>query len=437
MPKKLPNIILIVLDTARAKSFSCYGYHRKTTPNIDRIAEESTLYKWCFAPANWTIPSHASLFTGLYPSEHGCHWRNLKLNPEIITLSEALSAAGMTTIGISCNPLISKDSGFARGFDHFIELFGTPGIFFKINSREFRDLSFRHRFLIITEVFKITKSLRHGVYKDATIYSESALEIASKYIKASENEPFFLFLNLMQTHSPYRPPRYSKGFFGSTISYEQATNLIEKQMRGLGGWGAPPNLFVPLVNLYDEEITFLDMLIGNFWAELSQSGLRDRTIIIITSDHGELLGEHNGLYDHTYSLYNELIRVPLIIYYPPAYHISPEINKNMVQTHDLFSTILEIIEVPLSIPKSSISLFNSTRHFSISEAVGMEVIFEKDRTKHKDKESNLLGFPYKGDEKCLIDANQMRKFYYDHSLKEIYDLESDPWELVNLVDQIE
>lgn len=126
LSKKLPNIILIVLDTARAKSFSCYGYHRKTTPNIDRIAEEGVLYKWCFSPANWTIPSHASLFTGLYPSEHGCHAGNPLLDENTPTLSELLRSVGYRTVGISCNGLVSELYGFRKGFDFFYEVWTTP-----------------------------------------------------------------------------------------------------------------------------------------------------------------------------------------------------------------------------------------------------------------------------------------------------------------------
>src|SRR3972149_8651863 len=117
-----PNIIIIILDTARAQSFSCYGYKRKTTPNIDRIAQGAVLFENAISPSPWTLPAHASIFTGMYPSRHGCHERHKFLNRNLPTLPEILKNIGYRTIGISNNSWISKNFGFDRGFDSFIKL---------------------------------------------------------------------------------------------------------------------------------------------------------------------------------------------------------------------------------------------------------------------------------------------------------------------------
>jgi len=142
MKKKLPNIILIVLDTVGAKHMSLYGYHRRTTPNLERIAEECTVYNRCFAPSCWTIPSHASMFTGLYPSQHGSHEGNHILNENVQHLVSILKLMGYCTIGISSNFLVSPATGLCRGFDFFKDYSGS---FFKrfLNNPEDPELSGR------------------------------------------------------------------------------------------------------------------------------------------------------------------------------------------------------------------------------------------------------------------------------------------------------
>ncbi len=119
MKSKLPNIVLIVLDTLGAKHMSLYGYHRKNTPNLERLAEEFTVYTRCFAPSCWTIPSHASIFTGLYPSQHGAYDGKFTLNDNVQHLVPVLKGMGYRTMGISSNGLISPDSGICRGFDYY------------------------------------------------------------------------------------------------------------------------------------------------------------------------------------------------------------------------------------------------------------------------------------------------------------------------------
>ena len=119
MKKKLPNIILIVLDTVGAKHMSLYGYHRRTTPNLERIAEECTVYNCCFAPSCWTIPSHASMFTGLYPSQHGAHEGNYFIDENVQHLVKVLKNSGYRTFGISSNGLVSPTTGLCPGFDYF------------------------------------------------------------------------------------------------------------------------------------------------------------------------------------------------------------------------------------------------------------------------------------------------------------------------------
>jgi arylsulfatase A-like enzyme len=119
LKNKLPNIILIVMDTVGAKHMSLYGYPRRTTPNLERIAADCTVYTRCYAPSCWTMPSHASMFTGLYPSQHGCFEGKLMLHENVWHLATVLKMLGYRTLGISSNDLISEESGLSRDFDYF------------------------------------------------------------------------------------------------------------------------------------------------------------------------------------------------------------------------------------------------------------------------------------------------------------------------------
>ncbi|ACA60200.1 sulfatase [Candidatus Desulforudis audaxviator] len=374
MPKKkLPNIILIVLDTARAKSFSCYGYHRKTTPNIDRIAEEGVLYKWCFSPANWTIPSHASLFTGLYPSEHGCHWGNPFLDENIPTLPELLRSVGYRTVGISCNGLVSKLYGFHRGFDLFFELW-TPDLFPDLEPLPGKTAKDK-----IASLFKLIPihpnravkyaaraicrkfRFRGTVLTNSTPWTLRAFKSAREILRGiASDTPLFLFVNIMQSHYRYNPPRETKGKFGSNgFRYESfLTEPYQYYLNLLKPTGSVEKMWYILTALYDEELFFADLCIGQFYEFLKISHLLDRSVFVVTADHGEMLGEH-GLLDHWFSSYNELIQVPLIIRYPGAMQRS--VISDLVQTHDLFGTVCDIAGLPYPTPMGLVSLVGTQR----------------------------------------------------------------------------
>ena len=124
MKGKLPNIILIILDTVGAKHMSLYGYHRETTPHLERIADECLVYSRCFAPANWTIPSHASIFSGLYPSQHGLYGGSILFNENLHHIVPVLKMLGYRTLGISSNGLVSPYAGLCPGYD-FFKNYGT------------------------------------------------------------------------------------------------------------------------------------------------------------------------------------------------------------------------------------------------------------------------------------------------------------------------
>lgn len=433
MPKnKHPNIILIVLDTARAKNFSCYGYHRKTTPNIERIAEEGVLYKWCFSPANWTIPSHASLFTGLYPSKHLCTAYSLYLNENIVTLPEILRGAGYFTVGISCNGLISKTFGFERGFEIYKEYCGPGFLNFFLKGKT-RKERFKELFCLFREgnfdaigQWAIKKFLKNrlSVIANSVPYTRKAIYFAEKVIRQS-SKPLFLFINLMEAHAVYNPPYPFRGKWSSPkISHQKALGKI-KAYPDYYDYYAHPELqasvkWVELVNLYDEELCFVDSVIGYLFQLIESLGSHDNTFFIVTSDHGEMLGEHN-LYGHVWGLYNELIHVPLVIRHPDFG--SNKTVENVVQLHDLFSTILDIANLPYPAPEDSMSLCSSERR---TVAICEDIDSEMDLV-NINKRNPFLSIcsPWDSCGWALIDESLIKIIETKWGYREVYDLKID------------
>jgi arylsulfatase A-like enzyme len=154
MTTKPPNIILIVMDTAGAKHLSLYGYGRSTTPRLERLAEQGTVYRRCYAPGCWTTPSHGSLFTGLYPAQHGAYEGHYLLYDNVQHLVSVLKMLGYRTYGISSNYLVAPASGMCRGFDHFVD-FGAG--FFNLFGQNNPS-----RRMILTENWRLRPTSRHS-----------------------------------------------------------------------------------------------------------------------------------------------------------------------------------------------------------------------------------------------------------------------------------
>lgn len=304
-----PNIVLITLDTTRLDHMSCYGYHRRTTPRLDRLAKEGQLYDKSVAVSSWTLPTHASLFTGLFPTTHGAHYAtegntNLSqgvdvgrmelygtfkadgLSEESITLAEILKAEGYATGGIGAGPWLKPTFGLAQGFDYF----------------DCDVLSVQGR------------------------QADEITVLGNKFIRKHRDEPFFLFLNYFDPHSPYNPPKELKSRFVGDLTLEQ----IQSDEESLAQY---------YLSMYDSEILFMDREIGRLFDELKKLELYDDTWIIVISDHGELLGDH-GLKGHGQTLYEPSIRAPMIIKWPKGWQNLPDTNKPCQQV-DIMPTIAE------------------------------------------------------------------------------------------------
>jgi len=345
-----PNVLLIVLDTVRADHMSCYGYARNTTPNIDAFAAEAHLYKNVLSPSPWTLPSHASFFTGLPSSGHLCTNLHMFLDDSFDTLAEQLNAAGYQTLALVTNSALSKEQGFGQGF----EVFENPGR----NIDHFRPL------LGVTNREEM----------DAKSYSylmQRRLEewFAQDY---EPDRPFFIFLNYIEPHIPYTPPSRqlkwaTQDMFRKWEEFNQFDYVFSYSF-GYEEASAAQDL-EELETLYDEEIAYVDEKVGQAFELLRKTGNYDNTLIIVTSDHGEHLGEHH-LMEHQFSLYEQLVRVPLIVKYRDRFPAGED--HTFVQSHDIYPTILGLAGIrweplPIHNCRSLLHSDNSETRLGVSE----------------------------------------------------------------------
>ena len=324
-PPDAPDVVLIVLDTVRAANVSAYGYDRPTTPVFDSLAGEGALFLDATSPSTWSLASHASLFTGLFPSGHGAHWEHLFLDAGPPTLAEVLTAAGYTTRTLTANAFIGDTLGLTRGF-------------------QFRDEPWRRRgpVRMTLTLYRILDRLGYGV--DDKGGAAVVADFERWAAETPRDRPAFVFLNFIEAHFPYHllPDDYLWRFTSRPRS-----ELYSVSMEALGTqFGGPPpadpDSAVGLVtDMYDGGIVYTDYLLGRVIDALRRRGTLDRTVLVVMSDHGELLGEH-GSWGHGMALYEPGIRVPMLVRYPPRIAAGTRV-ETPVSTVGVFATVLDLI----------------------------------------------------------------------------------------------
>lgn len=407
-----PNILLIVMDATRAASLSCYGYHRPTTPNLERFAERCVLYELAISPSGWSLPTHASLFTGLYPSKHGAHEQHKLLAPDHPTLAEILRAHGYRTVAICSNRYVGPATGLDRGFDEF-----APG-----TGRSSSVLS------------QIARKASRALVWLRGWYDSGAGEV-NKEVLASlrrlqrERPPFFLFVNFGEAHTPYRPPREYNRYLPDGVSFKRAREVDQDPWHYLTGLSSlgEQDLSI-LAALYDAEISYLDARIAEVVGWLEASGTLDETMVIITADHGENLGDHQMM-GHKYCLYDTLVHVPLIIHYPEGV-TTPGRVVHQVQTLDVLPTILSLLGDASSETVGALQgldLLSSARHaFTVAEWARPELA--PIRQRFPDADVSRFDRDLK-----MIRTDRHKYIWASDGRHELYDLQADPDEVQNLI----
>ena len=334
MPQR-PNVLIILIDTARAQNFSCYGYERATTPHIDAIAAEGVRYDQAIAPGCWSLPSQIALLTGLFPSKHGAHELHLSHPHVYPMLPEILKSAGYNTLGVSPNSWMSDEFGTTHGFDRYLKLWQFwPTLPATAAARSRRFVRWAHQVnrLYTRHVFPKRNRARH--------ISQQVCELI-----AAALEPFFMYAIYWDMHLPYTPHgSHAIRWLARGVGADNANQVNRDFLAYLTGLTPMSTAdFDTLLACYDGALASIDDEIGALVAMLRQRGLLDRTLLIITSDHGENIGDH-GLMSHAYSLHDTLIRVPLIVRYPEAFARGQEIAAQ-VQLTDIVPTVLDVLQI--------------------------------------------------------------------------------------------
>ena len=372
-----PNIIIISIDTLRADHTGVYGYDRPTTPFLDRFAKECAVFENCQAQSSWTPPSVGSLFTSLYPTQHGSLGKDrIPLAEENRTLAELLGEAGYFTAAFSASPFIHPDFGFGQGF----MLFGF-------------DPS-----------------------ENAAALNRMVLE----WLKDRPPSPFFLYVMFFDPHFPYAPPapfdrKFQTGPDGRPLWEERRVTRIKSLLELGASVGRETYEF--LKSQYDAEIAFTDSQLELLIEELKARGLLENSILVITSDHGEEFLEHGG-FGHGHTLYQELIRVPLIIRLPGPPREGTRI-KTVVRQIDVLPTVLEEAGIALPEKIEGLSLLPLIHEPGAGQDRPAYSV-----TGHMFREETLLKSLRRGRYQLIVSEKPDRI--------ELYDLEHDPEQLDNL-----
>ena len=352
-PPGARNVLVIVVDTLRADHLSTYGYARPTSPNLTRIAAQGVLFENAMAPSSWTLPSHASMLTGLYPHQHGTTYMGSSLVPHFPTLGEAFQRLGYRTAGFSASTyFFSRRTGLGRGFIHFEDDFESP-------ASAFPQTYYGERLEQLLYRLHIAKD-RIG-RRSARQINQHAL----RWIESNPRHPFFVFLNYYDAHDPYLPPepylhRFTKVAHPSvpiSMAWDWFASLTPQQRQ-------------EEMDAYDGAIQYVDTELGDFLQQLHQRGLDKNTLVVVTSDHGEEFNEH-GFMDHLNALYRELIHVPLVFWEPGKVPAGVRISAP-VSTVSLPSTLLSLAyNGPSALPGISLSSLwtNPGRNFQVMPVV--------------------------------------------------------------------
>jgi uncharacterized sulfatase len=365
MASRPPDLLFIILDTLRRDRLSAYGHARETSPAFDAFAADGARFTRAVSPAQWTVPAHGSLFTGVYPAEHGLTQANSRLPGSLPTLAELLRQGGYRTAAFCNNPLVGVlNNGLQRGFDEFYNYASA------IPQRPFdhrkpwlrRELSKRLRptarrianqFALSDELFRYAvtpwftplwsnfvnfKGNTHHTIHDLIGYWD---EIHA----GGADRPLFAYVNLMGAHLPYTPTAEAVARVAPHLARDKAAAAYLRRFNtDAAAWATPPAepltdwQRAALLDFYDAEIAAQDAELGRLLAHLRATGALDRTTVIIAADHGETHGEHD-LFGHGFDVHQELVHVPLAIrgeHFPRG-----AVLDETISTRRLFHTLLD------------------------------------------------------------------------------------------------
>ena len=322
-----PNILIVILDSARPAWLGCYDGALRTSPNIDRVAGEGIVFDTAISPSAWTFPVMASVFTAMMSAKHGGHDEHRVLDSAYPTMAEIFARHGYDTAAISDVPYVGPMTHLDRGFATMSNLRRNQ---VSLPNQVLKAVGRAHR--VITGQYQKTNETK-------VVIRESIGWLDRQW---DRDKPFLLYVHSDEPHAPLLPPaRYRRQFTNLTARQMRAINQ-DKQLYVGGAVTMTDQDFANLRDLVRAEVAFFDAWLGRLMRYMAKENLLDNTVVVITADHAENFGEH-GLMRHGLCLYETLIHVPLIIRIPgrrPAHRVEP-----MVRLIDLLPTLMAIAEI--------------------------------------------------------------------------------------------
>jgi arylsulfatase A-like enzyme len=348
-PERPPNVLVVLWDTVRADRMSLYGHDRPTTPRLEAFARDARVYDLAISPGEWTVPAHGSLFTGLPVSSHGARVGWLWLDRSHLTFAEHFRDHGYATFAWSSNPYLSPETNLLQGFE-------TLHQSWRGDDKGPSAAATRAKLIPDDRSVEISPSWEpeghgRGWPEHLTAYKDAAPVIAERFLAwvdaLREDQPFVAYLNYLEAHHPRVPSMAARRAVSDeeTIARALATDAslfrIMAAMEGKEMIAEEERAAMRAT--YDATLVDLDIATGALLDGLAARGLLDDTIVVLTSDHGENLGER-GMWEHRWDLHHTLTHVPLVVRYPAM--VAPGRVAAPVSTTHLFGSLLEWTGVP-------------------------------------------------------------------------------------------
>lgn len=433
------------MDTTRAKN-ALPTKNATHLPNLAQIADEGALFDNAVTTAPWTLPSHASMFSGQYTSDHGTHAGTQYFDPSVPPLTRRLKESGYQTVAVSNNTWVTPEFGFGDGFDEFYTRSrpfpaGEDPAFVR---DRLRKTPFQTGVELVSQqgtASTVGNLLYEQFFRER---GDDGARLTNWRIKRwlsntrDPNRPFFLFANYIEPHLSYSPPAE---YLPDEFDDERCKETPQDPWGYLTGTTKMTDSdFEALETLYEAELSYLDAKLGELYDLLQDRDILDETVIVIVGDHGENIGEH-ALMDHQFCLYDTLLRVPLIIRHP--HETTSENLSSLVELRDLYPTILEIAGADrLTSPTvsqrdllSSISGHtesDSHREYTISEYHTPRPSIATLRDQYPNSSVDIS--QYDRSLRC-IRTDAWKYIQATDGREELFDLENDPEETENVVEE--
>jgi arylsulfatase A-like enzyme len=434
--RKAPNVLVIVWDTARADRMSLYGHSRLTTPRLEAWAQDAAVFERASSAGIWTLPSHASLFTGLPPESHGANERWLWLDERFLTMAEHFRDHGYATFTLAANSLLCEETNLVQGFDVRLTTYkGRLAKAAKAATR--RKVLPQDKSNELAPGWVPPSHNAHNAEWARQVYKEAAPLAGQTFlewlrVRKTKDQPFFAFMNLMEAHTPRVPSMEAReavlqddpSLIG--LGFETDAGHINLHFYNFDKYELDDRQLEAIRGVYDATLWDLDRATVDLFDAMEQMGVLDDTIVVLTADHGENLGDHH-LFNHRFSLWDSLVHVPLVVRYPdgvPAGRISEPVS-----TISLFATLSRLAGLPVPPGIEPTDLLDPAQPAVTHLAVPLVREIQTVKNVHPDVQIE----PWLRSGHAVVDGSH-KLIHMTDGTRDLYDLQTDPTELHPVAD---